>query len=246
MNIKPITRRMRPCAARCAVLAAAVWGCLCATAEAQSPIRDDDHRFQKYVWNWQALKEQNVVLQRYDYSCGAAALSTVLKYFWNDPIGEREILKEIVAMLDAVELQDRVQNGLTMTDLRRVAVRLDYEAAIGTLEYDKLQESKVPLIVGISPEGFDHFVVYRGTDGYYVYLADPVRGNIRIPGWEFAQQWQKNMVLAVAKPGDVDPPEFTPLTVTADEWFLGRMNEQAVRRHLTRRPRPLPFSVVPP
>lgn len=227
------------------VLAMAAWHCSAGPARAQAPLRDDAHRFRKYVCSWQALKNQDVVLQHYDYSCGAASLATVLQYFWGDQVSEREILRQLVTTLSAVELRDRVENGLTMTDLRRVSVRLGYEAAIGTLEYDKLEESKVPLIVGISFKGFDHFVVYRGTDGYYVYLADPVRGNIRVPGYEFAQQWQRNMVLAVAKPGDADPPEFTPLTVTADEWFLGRMNEQLVRRRVTAQPRPLPFFVLP-
>ena len=101
------------------------------------------------------------------------------------------------------------------------------------------------MIVGISVKGFDHFVVYRGTDGYYVYVADPIRGNIRIPGYEFARQWQKNMVLAVATKGDDDPPEFTRLTVKPNEWFLGRMNEQLLRKIPTEHPRPLPYFTLP-
>ena len=229
----------------CVAFAVSVWVGMTYQAEAQAPIRDDDHRFRQYVWSYKALKEQNVVLQKYDFSCGAASLATVLQYFWGDYVTEKEILQEMVAQMSVVELKDRMENGLTMTDLRRVAVKLGYEAAIGTLEYDKLEESKVPLIVGISPKGFDHFVVYRGTDGFYVYLADPVRGNIRIPGYEFAQQWQKNMVLAVAKPGDDDPPSFTPLTVTADEWLLGRMNEQHIRRIPSQHLRPLPYYTLP-
>jgi predicted double-glycine peptidase len=117
---------------------------------------------------------------------------------------------------------------------------MDYEAAIGTLEYEKLAESKVPLIIGITVKEYDHFVVYRGTDGYFVYLADPIRGNVRIPGWEFVEQWQKNLVLVVAKKWDVDPPETSPLSVRGDEIFLGRMNEQFIRKRLTERPQMLP------
>ena len=229
----------------CVAVALFAWLNISQSATAQAPIRDEENRFRQYVWSYKALKEQNVVLQKYDFSCGAASLATVLQYFWGDDVTEREILEEMVATMSVIELKDRMENGLTMTDLRRGAVKLGYEAAIGTLEYNKLQESKVPLIVGISPKGFDHFVVYRGTDGYYVYLADPVRGNIRIPGYEFAQQWQKNMVLAVAKKGDEDPPAFTRLTVTADEWFLGRMNEQVIRRVPSQPLRPLPYFVRP-
>ncbi len=215
-------------------------------AEAQrAPIRDPRHIFQERVWSWQELKKQNVVMQERDFSCGAASLSTVLQYFWGDPVTESQILKELLKLLTLNELADRVQNGLTMTDLRRVAVQMGYEAAIGTMEYDKLEESKVPLIVGITVKEYNHFVVYRGTDGEYVYLADPVRGNLRVRVPDFIQQWQKNMVLVVAKPGDVEPPEVAPLSVHPGEWFLGRMNEQVVRRAITRPPLLPPFARRP-
>ena len=78
---------------------------------------------------------------------------------------------------------------------------MGYQSTIGRLEFDKLKESKIPLIVGIVVDGFDHFVVFRGTDGRNVYLADPAHGNLRVPAAEFVKQWQKNMALVVVKPG---------------------------------------------
>jgi predicted double-glycine peptidase len=38
-----------------------------------------------------------------------------------------------------------------------------------------------------SVDEFDHLVVYRGTDGRYVYMADPIRGNLRVPTTVFCQ-----------------------------------------------------------
>ena len=90
------------------------------TAKAQSPVRDDDHKFQQYVWSYKELKRQNVVLQKHDFSCGAASLATVLQYFWGDYVTEAEILREMVTMMDVVELKDRIENGLTISDLRKV------------------------------------------------------------------------------------------------------------------------------
>ena len=139
-------------------------------------------------------------------------------------------------MLTQEQLEDRIKNGLTMTGMRLAAVKLGYVSTVGRLSYDELTQSKVPLIVGITVRGFDHFVVYRGSDDYYVYLADPIRGNLRIPAWEFVQQWQKNAVLVLAKPGQ-GPREHSPLTVTYAETQVGAATDTWLRRNALPPPR---------
>ena len=37
------------------------------------PVRDPEHIFSKRVKNYKELKRQNIVMQKRDYSCGAAA-----------------------------------------------------------------------------------------------------------------------------------------------------------------------------
>jgi predicted double-glycine peptidase len=201
-----------------------------------SIVRDPDYHIQQEVEDWRQLKRRNIVMQRHDYSCGAAAVATVVRYYWGDDVTEEYFLRMILATLSPAELQERVKNGLTMTDLRLAAVRGGYQATIGRLTFDKLTNTKVPLVVGITFRGFDHFVVYRGWDGYYVYLADPIRGNIRLPAWEFVEQWQKNAVLVVAKPG-ADVRDTSPLTVTDCEKFQGETNRDNIRRNALQPPR---------
>ena len=209
-----------------------------ATAHAQvgPPVRDPQHRFEKPVFTWTAQKRQNIVMQKQDYSCGAAAMATVARYYWGDPVGEQYFLATIVNMLTREQLEDRIKNGLTMTDMRLAAVKLGYVSTIGELSYDELTQSKVPLIVGITVREYDHFVVYRGSDHYYVYLADPIRGNIRIPAWEFVEQWQKNAVLVLAKPGQ-GPREHSPLTVRYEETQVGAATDNWLRRNALPPPR---------
>ena len=105
-------------------------------------------------------------------------------------------------MLTAEETDDRIKNGLAMSDLRRAAVKMGYQSVVGKTTFAKLGEMKVPAIVGIQPGGHKHFVVLKGTFGDHVYFADPIRGNIRMPNWEFVEQWQKKAILVVHKPGE--------------------------------------------
>ena len=204
---------------------------LVSTASAQStqvPLRDPSHAFQKYPQNYKQLKQRNIVMQKRDFSCGAAALATVLQYFWGDNVTEDQILIAIEKILTPEEMQDRIKKGLAISDLRRAAVELGYLSSIGTMTFSQLCESRVPLVVGISHAGYDHFVVYKGTDGEWVYLADPIRGNIRLSVTEFLQQWQKNTILVVAK-SDSDPPETSALSVTTRDVALGELNKHLIR-----------------
>jgi predicted double-glycine peptidase len=202
-----------------------------------APVRDERHSFHAHVTSWQELQWRHVVRQQQDYSCGAAALATLLRYHWGDRVGETEILRQLVAMLPPAEMKDRVENGLSLTDLRLVSVRMGYLASIGRLEFQELREAKSPLVVGIVLDDYNHFVVYRGMDCQYVYLADPVRGNVRTPINEFLDQWQKNAALVVVKKG-VEPERRSPLTVRADETFLGEVNRLYLRDRIADVPPP--------
>jgi predicted double-glycine peptidase len=199
----------------------------------QPPVRDPDHTFQLRVRSYVAIREQNIVMQRRDYSCGAACLATVAKYYWGDDLSEHTVLRTLDELLTAEETADRIKNGLAMSDLRRAAVKLGYEATVGKTTFAKLTESRVPLIVGISPEKHDHFVVYRGSICDWVYVADPIRGNVRMPVRDFTKQWQENAVLVIHKPGR-KVRKTSPLTVRLEEITRGELNDQLIRSEAER------------
>jgi predicted double-glycine peptidase len=234
----------RPGAVRCLVVALLAIVPFCALADSghqnkngskakappppPPPIRDPDHTFQLRVRNYIAIQQQNIVMQRRDFSCGAACLATLAKYYWGDNVTEQDVLNALDKILTAKEIQDRIKNGLAMSDLRQAAVKLGYQSSVGKLTFAKLTESKVPVIVGIEPEGHKHFVVFRGCKDDWVYLADPIRGNIRITTKDFTKQWQKNALLAIAKPGE-KVKDVSPLTVRCDEIQRGWLNDQLIR-----------------
>ena len=210
----------------------------------RAPMRDSEHITRQYVCSWQEIRRRNIVMQKRDYSCGAAALATVIRYYWGDKVDEDFFLKELDKILTPEEAKDRVENGLALTDLRRVAVKKGYQATMGEVTFAKLTKSKVPVVVGITIDEHDHFAVFRGTDGYRVYLADPIRGNIRVPIWEFKSQWQKNAILVVAKKGE-KVKDVSPMAVRCKEVRLGELNWQYVRRNALNPSYPLPRSIRP-
>jgi len=99
--------------------------------------------FVKSVKTWKEFREQNVVMQKFDYSCGSGALATLMHYYFQDEVTEREILQEIIHHLNDVEIESRQKKGFSMFDLQQFAKRRGYQA-VGV----KLKMSALPKLRG--------------------------------------------------------------------------------------------------
>lgn len=177
---------------------------------------------------WLERQNANVVMQKQDYSCGAAALATIGRYYFRDPVTERQILDLILKSLSAAEIKDRQDNGLSMDDLFMASEKLGYQAAVARLPTEKLDELEAPVIVRIIKDDYKHFVVVRGVVEDRIWLADPIRGNVRMPVDEFLTQWN-GVALFLGKEG-FGLPKAHGLSVRDH----GRPELQPVRQALSR------------
>lgn len=135
------------------------------------------------------LRDQNVVKQRFDFSCGAAALATLLRYGFGENVTERQILVQLFDLLSEGEKTVARSTGFSLLHLQRVAQARGYNAQGFRMEPDQLAMLGGPVIVFIEPRGYKHFAVLRGVHGDRVHLADPSRGNIRMPAYSFLKDW---------------------------------------------------------
>src|SRR6185437_10153264 len=72
------------------------------------------------------LREQHVVVQKWDTSCGAAALATVLNFEHGDRVSERDIT---AAMLKETGIPKvKYRGGFSLLDLKRYATGRGYAA----------------------------------------------------------------------------------------------------------------------
>ncbi|MEM7477332.1 MAG: cysteine peptidase family C39 domain-containing protein [Planctomycetota bacterium] len=196
----------------------------------RSVVRDARRSFGRQVVSWVELKNQNVVMQKQDYSCGAAAVATVLRYYWGEDVTEADVLSTLAISLKPHALQDRTANGLTMADLKVVSERMDYTAAVGQLDtIDELREAKVPLVVSLALGGQDHFVVYRGIRGNCVFIADPIRGNYRLSIPTFLRAWNEKAVFVVTPEGKTSSA-VSRLGIRPEELTSLPVNRQVIRQ----------------
>ena len=162
------------------------------------------------------LRDQNVVKQRFDFSCGAAALATLLHYGFGTSVTEGQVMVRLFDLPTEAEKADRRRTGFSLLDLQRVAQAQGYDAQGFRLEPGQLPMLGGPVIVYIEPRGYKHFAVLRGVRGDRVYLADPSRGNIRMPMYAFLNNWLQDDgkgIIFVVEPKSGLPGGTMPLSL---------------------------------
>lgn len=155
------------------------------------------------VKSFKTLRDENLVKQAYDYSCGAAALATILTYGLGDKVTEQEVLSEAMTSLSREDYNLRKKEGLSLLDLQHVSMVRGHKAQGFRLSPGYLSQLARPVMVFIRPRDYEHFAVLKGVRGDNVYLADPSLGNVRMPMYRFLDMWLdesgKGIILAVER-----------------------------------------------
>jgi len=165
------------------------------------------------------LRDQNIVKQTYDYSCGAGALATLLTYGLGDKTTELEVLHTVLTTLSAEEEVLRKKEGLSLLDLQRVAQARGHKAQGFRLAAEYLSKLQGAVLVFIRPRGYEHFAVLKRVQGNRVYLADPSLGNVRMPLYKFLDVWLDDKgqgVIFVIERKEGAGPDDSPLRVLTE------------------------------
>jgi hypothetical protein len=167
-----------------------------------------------------AMRDAGVVKQSRDYSCGSAALATLLTYGLNDPVPEDAILRAIITPLSAEELVELQKRGLSLRDLQKYANGRGYKAQGFRIRADQIAKVSRPVIVFVKPGGYEHFAVLKGIRGDRAFLADPSLGNVRLPLYRFFEMWAdasgNGIVFAVERADGAWPPSYALQFVAGD------------------------------
>lgn len=188
------------------------------------------------------IRDQNLVRQGWDISCGAAALSTILTYDFDTPYSEATIAVSILANSDPEKVKAR--GGFSLFDLKSFAEAVGYTAkGYADLTLDDLALSSVPAILPVRIRGLDHFVVYRGQYAGRVRLGDPAFGNITLSARSFEEIWRSRIGFFVTAKGtdfdDGQPLSIDKLNMTVPDLnYVERLLNGNPIVPYTRRPRP--------
>lgn len=221
-------------------------------AQAKEPV----HR------TWLEAREGCVVKQKYDFSCGLAALATLFQNELGMPVGEAEVLAKLITLVtpkeklteesDAVLKQahstcgdqvafdgdareELLKNGASLLQLWCLARMYGVESYVREANLEFLRKNlDRPIVIHLTiGEGLKHFAVLRKITGRWVHLADPSRGCKVYLLSSFLREWKERQVLLLHRPHD-----YTPLSgvlgVSHTGEDLENLRREAIQPFLTR------------
>ena len=153
--------------------------------------------FEVSITSMRELRTSRVVMQQYDFSCGAAAVATLLSFHYNRPTPERAVFKAMFDKGDQAIIRER---GFSMLDMKGYFERMGYHADGFRLKLDRLQAIGVPVITLVNINGYKHFVVVKGMDDGRVLVGDPAFGTSVMAKDYFASIWSGTILAIRDKP----------------------------------------------
>lgn len=140
------------------------------------------------------VRMSGTLLQQYDFSCGSAALATLLTHHYDFPITEREVFEQMFTLGDKEKIR---REGFSLLDMKRFLHSRGFEADGFQQPLDKLTEEHVPAIALITENGYHHFVVIKGLDRDRVLIGDPANGTRPVLRAAFEANWQNRLLFVI-------------------------------------------------
>lgn len=141
------------------------------------------------------IRYENVVPQKWDTSCGAAALATLLTFDLKDPVTERQVATGMLHQTDPIKVRKR--GGFSLLNMQEYAEARGYQAdGYGELVLQDLREL-LPAIVPVQFHGYNHYIVVRTIDAKQVFFADPAYGRRIMDISDFEDAWKMKIAFVL-------------------------------------------------
>jgi predicted double-glycine peptidase len=156
-------------------------------------------------------KFNEIVRQQFDFSCGSAALATLLTYHYARPTDEMTAFRY---MYERGDQQKIAQAGFSLLDMKGYLANLDLDADGYQAELETLSNAGIPAIALINYRGYRHFVVVKGVRRNSVLLGDPALGTRLVARDEFEASWDNKVLFIIKSEPDVGRSFFN----TDEQW----------------------------
>jgi uncharacterized protein len=157
----------------------------------------NDNAGQTYTLHITTIKEEkfrDTIRQKYDFSCGSAAVATLLTYQYDYPVNEQVVFEQMYAHGDRKKIN---KEGFSLLDIKMYLESIGFDADGFHASLDQLQKANLPAIVLIEDRGYHHFVVIKGIRYGRVLVGDPARGTRTIPIDRFNELWTNGLLFVI-------------------------------------------------
>lgn len=202
-------------------------GSLSAAAVAVPGIQGNTYGF--HITSLKEARFKSTIRQKYDFSCGSAAVATLLTYQYGYPVNEQSAFEQ---MYQHGNRQKINKEGFSLLDIKKYLQANGFDADGFQVPLEKLQQEGLPAIVLIDEKGYHHFVVIKGMRDGRVLVGDPARGTRAMPLSQFDTLWKNRLVFVIHNrrslaifnnPADWHVAPIAPLGLGIDRSGLGTL-----------------------
>ena len=134
----------------------------------------------------QELRFAETVRQGYDFSCGSAAIATLLTFHYERPTTEIQVFEKMWNQGDRGKIQE---HGFSMLDMKRYLESEGMAADGFQIPASRIARIGVAGLILLDKLETPHFVVVIGESNGELLVSDPARGIWNISTEEVEQLW---------------------------------------------------------
>ena len=175
---------------------------------------------------------KTIYKQQYDFSCGSAALASLLTYHYDDTVDEQSVFTDMYQNGDQQKIQ---KQGFSLLDIKLYLERRGYRSDGFKINLDQLVNANVPALTIINNNGYLHFIIIKGVNNEEVLVGDPALGVKVMPRDEFEAMWGNRILFLIHGKKDIAAKHFqdqqewalrvkAPLGSAVDRASLGMFN----------------------
>lgn len=168
-------------------------------------------KYNLHITSYAEIPFRTVIRQQFDYSCGSAALATLLRFQYGLNTNEARVFKAMYAVGDQASIQ---KLGFSLLDMKTYLASIGYKADGYRVSLAQLQQIAIPAIALIQIGSYKHFVVIKGVVGDHVLVGDPALGLREFSADDFQKVWNGIAFLVRQPPSGASEPLFN----SAAEW----------------------------
>jgi predicted double-glycine peptidase len=140
------------------------------------------------------LRFQQTLHQQYDFSCGSAALATLLTYHYGVKVTEQSVFEQMYQHGNQAKIR---AEGFSLLDMQRYLATRGMRADGFALPLQELFNAALPAIVLVTEKGYRHFVVIKGARDGRILIGDPANGTRAMAREAFDAIWQNRLLFVI-------------------------------------------------
>lgn len=137
---------------------------------------------------------RSTIHQKFDFSCGSAAVATLLTYHYDTPTSQDDAFRFMFIAGDQAKIQ---REGFSLLDIKTFLETRGFHADGFEATLGQVVQFGAPGIALIEDNGYRHFVVLKGVRGGKVLLGDPAVGARVLSSADFERVWLNHIFFVI-------------------------------------------------